>query len=166
MRLLIESLVFSLFVYSLCLGPSLSVNLLHHITRLHNREVHMISGLRKYDHVSHYRFVIGWLNVSSVIPYHSLVAMYMQYRCNHCLLLNLQIKFGRHSSYHTRTPASFASIFQYNLSFSKKCFSIKGNKLVAVCFCILFVLCLTVCYYILFVLYLIVMWCMVVSKLT
>ena len=59
----------------------------------------MTSGLHKYDHVSHYRFVIGWLPVSSVIPHHSLVAMYMQYWCNHCLLLNLQIKFRQHNSF-------------------------------------------------------------------
>ena len=77
-------------------------------------------GLHKYDHVSHYRLVIGWLPVSSVILHHSLVTMYMQYKCNHCLLLNLQINFGWHISYHTRTtPASFANIFRYKLSFSK-----------------------------------------------
>ena len=80
------------------------------------------SGLHKYDHVSHYRFVIGWLPVSSVIQYRSLVTMYKHYRCNPCLLLNLQIKYGRHSSYHTRTQASFANIFWYNSSYSKSFF--------------------------------------------
>ena len=90
-KILIDSLVFSFCVWPSCLGPSLIVNLLHHITRLHNCGVRMTSGLCKYDHVSHYRFVIGWLPVSSVIPHHSLVAMYMQYRCNHCLLLNLLV---------------------------------------------------------------------------
>ena len=64
-KMLINFLVFSHFVYGLpcvcCLGPSLSVNLLH---RLHNRGVRMTSGLCKYDHVSHYKFVIGWLPVS------------------------------------------------------------------------------------------------------
>ena len=39
--------------------------------------------------------------------------LYMRYKCNHCLLLNLQIKFGWHSSYHTITLASFANIFRY-----------------------------------------------------
>ena len=93
-KLVIDSLVFSHYVWSSCLGPSLSVNLLHRIIRLHNHGVRMTSGLRKYDHVSHYSFVIGWLPVSSVIPHHSLVATYKQYKCNHYLLLNLQIKFG------------------------------------------------------------------------
>ena len=51
--------------------------------------------------------------------------MYKQYKCNHCLLLNLQIEFGWHGLYHTRTAASFANIFQYNLSFSKKFFQSK-----------------------------------------
>ena len=78
-----------------CLGPSLSVNLLHCITHLHNHGFHMTFGLRKYDHVSHYKFVTGWLPVSSVIQHRLLIAMYKQYKCNHCLLLNLQIKFGR-----------------------------------------------------------------------
>ena len=73
----------------------------------------------------HYKFVIGWLPVSSVIQHHSLVTMYKQYRCNHCLLLNLQIKFRLQSSYHIRTSASFANIFQYNLFFSKKFFRSK-----------------------------------------
>ena len=82
----------------------------------------MTSGLHKYNHVSHYRIVIGWFPVNSVIPYHSLVAMYMQCRCNWCLLLNLNIKFEWHSSCHTRTPASFKYIFWYILSFSKKFF--------------------------------------------
>ena len=59
-KMLIDSLVFSHFVYGLPVwGPSLSVNLLHRITRLHNRGVCMTSGLRKYDHVSHHRLVIG-----------------------------------------------------------------------------------------------------------
>ena len=75
--MLIDSLVFSHVVYGLPVwGPSLGVNLLHCITRLHNRGVRMTSGLRKYDHVSHHRLVIGWLSVSSVIQHCSLVAMY------------------------------------------------------------------------------------------
>ena len=59
-----DSLVFSHFVYGFrCIwtffsGPSLSVNLLHCITCLHNGGVLMTSGLYKYDHVSHYRFVL------------------------------------------------------------------------------------------------------------
>ena len=73
-------------------------------------------GWRKYDHVSHYRFFIGWLPVSSVILHHSLVAVYMQYRR---VLLNLQVIFGWHNSYLTRTPASFVNISWYNLSFCK-----------------------------------------------
>ena len=92
-------------------GPSLSVNLLHCITHLHNRGVRMTSGLRKYNHVSHHRLVIGWLPVGSVIQHRSLVAMYNQYRSDHCLLLNPPIEFGHQSSYYTRTPASFANIF-------------------------------------------------------
>ena len=111
--MLIDSLVFSHFVYGLPVwGPSLSVNLLRRITRLHNRGVRMTSGLRKYDHVSHHRLVIGWLPVRSVIQHRrSLVAMYKQYRSDHCLLLDPPIEFGRLSSYYTRTPASFANIF-------------------------------------------------------
>ena len=69
--MLIDSLVFVFCAWLSCLGPSLSVNLLHHV----NHEVRMTSGLRKYDHVSHYRFVIDWLPVSSVILHYSLVAM-------------------------------------------------------------------------------------------
>ena len=71
-KLLIDSLH---FVYGLpcvqtsCLGSLLSVNLLHRSIHLHNRGVRMTSGLCKYDHVSHYRFVIGWLPVSSVIQH-------------------------------------------------------------------------------------------------
>ena len=63
-------------VWSSCLGPLLSVNLFHHVS-LHSRGVHRTSGLCKYDHESHYRFVIGWLPISSVILHCSLVAMYM-----------------------------------------------------------------------------------------
>ena len=78
-NMLIDSLVFSHFVYGLPVcGPSLSVNLLHRITRLHNRGVRMTSGLRKCDHRSHdshHRLFIGWLPVSSVIH---LVSMYKQ----------------------------------------------------------------------------------------
>ena len=85
----------------------------------------MTSGLRKYDHVSHYRIVIGWLPARSVIQHRSLVAMYKQYRSDHCLLLDPQIEFGRQSSYYTRTPASFANIFRYHLSFGKKFFRSK-----------------------------------------
>ena len=65
--MLIDSLVFSYYAWSSCLGPSLSVNLLHRIIHLHNCGVRMTSGLHKYDHVSHYIFIIGWLPVSSVI---------------------------------------------------------------------------------------------------
>ena len=109
-------------------GPSLSVNLLHRITRLHNCGICMTSGLHKYDHVSHSRFVIGWLPVSSVIQHCSLVAMYKQYKCNHCLLLSPQIEFGRQSSYHTRTPASFVNISRYNLSFNKRFFRSRATN--------------------------------------
>ena len=115
-KMLIDSLVFSSIVHGLLYG---CINFLHHITCLHNREDCMLFSLCKYGHVSQYRFVIGWLNVNSVIPHHSLVAMYMQYRYDHCLLLNWQIKFGQHSSFHTRTQTSFVNIFQCNLSFSK-----------------------------------------------
>ena len=87
----------------------------------------MTSGLRKYDHVSHHRLVIGWLSVSSVIQHRSLVAMYKQYRSDQCLLLNPQIEFGRQSSYYTRTPASFANILRHHLSFSKKFFRSKAT---------------------------------------
>ena len=79
--MVIDSFVLSYLVYGLrvvwssCLGPSLSVDLLHHIS-LHNRGVRMTSGLHKYDYVSHYRFVIGFLPVSSVIPHRSLIATY------------------------------------------------------------------------------------------
>ena len=55
-------------------------------------------------------------------------SLYKQYRCDHCLLLNLQIKFGWQSLYHTRTPASIANIFQYNLSFSKKFLQSKATN--------------------------------------
>ena len=76
-KMLMDSLVFSHSVYGLPVwGPSLSVNLLHCITRLHNHWVRMTSGLGKYDHVSHHRLVVGWLPVGSVIQYRSLVAMY------------------------------------------------------------------------------------------
>ena len=126
--MLIDSLVFSHFVCGLPVwDPSLGVNLLHHIIRLHNRGIRMTSGLRKYDHVSHHRFVIGWLPASSVIQHCSLVAMYKQYRCDHCLLLNPQMEFGQQSSYYTRTPASFANTFRYHLSLSKRFFRSKGN---------------------------------------
>ena len=94
-KMLIDSLVFSHFVYSLTVwGPSLNVGLFHRIIHLHNHGVHMTSGLRKYDHVSHYRFALGWLPVGSVIQHHSLVTMYKQYRCIHCLLLSPPIEFG------------------------------------------------------------------------
>ena len=54
--MLIGSLLASHFVYALSvLGPSLSVNLLHRYTQLHNHGVRMIFGLRKYDHVSQHR---------------------------------------------------------------------------------------------------------------
>ena len=121
------SCIFSFCVWSSCLGASLSVNMLHCITHLHNCGVRMTSGLHKYDHVSHYKFVIVWLPVSSVNLHCSLIAMYEQYRCNHCLL-NLQNKFGQHSSYHTRISASFANIFRYNLTFSKKFFWSKATN--------------------------------------
>ena len=107
-------------------GPSLSVNLLHRITRLHNRGIHMASGLRKYDHVSHSRFVIGWLPVSSVIQHRSLVAMYKQYKCNHCLLLSPQIEFGRQSSELQLALQTSLDI----ICLSARGFLIKGNKLV------------------------------------
>ena len=78
--MLIDSLLLFNFVYGLtcvwssCLGPSLSVNLLHCITHLHNCGVCMTSGLHKHDRVSHYRFIVGWVIVSSVILRHSRVA--------------------------------------------------------------------------------------------
>ena len=94
--MLIDSLVLSHLAYGLPVwGPTLSINLLHHITRLHNGGIYMTSDLCKYDNVSHYRFITRWLPASSVIQRRSLVAMYKQYRCNHCLLLNPQIEFGR-----------------------------------------------------------------------
>ena len=37
----------------------------------------MTSCLHKYDHVSHYWFIIGWLPVISVILHRSLIAMYI-----------------------------------------------------------------------------------------
>ena len=46
---------------------------------------------------------------------------------SHCLLLDPPIEFGRQSSYYTRTPASFANIFRYHLSFSKKFFRPKAT---------------------------------------
>ena len=76
----IDSFIFSHFVHGLpAWSPSLSVNLLHRITRLQNRGVRMTIWLtrRKYDHVSHdlhHRLFIGWLPVSSVIH---LVSMYI-----------------------------------------------------------------------------------------
>ena len=82
----------------------------------------MKSGLCKYDHVSHHRLVIGYLPVRSVIQHRSLVAMHKQCRSDHCLLWDLPIELGHQSSYYTRTPASFANIFRYHLSFSKKFF--------------------------------------------
>ena len=86
-KILNDSLMFSHFVYSLPVwSPSLSVNLLHHITHLHNCGVCMTSGLRKYDHVSHYRLAIGWLPASTVIQHCLLVVMHKRCRCNHCLL--------------------------------------------------------------------------------
>ena len=45
--------MFSHFVNGLPVwGPTLSVNLLHRITHLHNSGVRMTSGLYKYDHVT------------------------------------------------------------------------------------------------------------------
>ena len=75
--------------------------------------------------MSHHRLVIGWLLVRSVIQHRSLVAMHKQYRSDHCVLLDPSIEFGRQSSYYTRTPARFANIFRYHLSFSKKFFQPK-----------------------------------------
>ena len=108
-RMLINSLVFSYYVLSSCLGPSLSVNLFHCIIRLHNRGVHMTFGLRKY-------YITDLLLVGSLLTCYNLVLLFCithlllctsnSYRCNHCLLLNLQIKSGRQTSYHTRTPAT------------------------------------------------------------
>ena len=94
-KMLIDLLVFSHFVYSLPVwSPSLNVSLLHCIIRLHNCGIRITSGLCKYDHVSHYRFALGWLPVGSVIQHHLLVAMYKQFRCIHCLLLGPPIEFG------------------------------------------------------------------------
>ena len=89
----------------------------------------MTSGLRIYDRPCVTLQICYWLApcYSSVIPHHSLVAMYKQYRCNHCLLLNLQTHSERQSSYHTRTPVSFANFFWHNLSFSKKFFQSKAT---------------------------------------
>ena len=119
-KMLINSLVFSPFVHGLHVWLFYYVSV--YFIVLLNCGIHMTSGLHKYDHVSLYRFIIGWLPVSSVIQCCSLVAIYKEYKSNHWLLLNLQIKFGQQSSYHTRTPASFANIFQHNLTFSKKPF--------------------------------------------
>ena len=84
-KMLIDSLIASHLVYALHVwGPSLSVGLLHRITRLHNHGVRMIFGLRKYDHVSQHRFTLGWLPVDLVTRHHSLIAMYKQYKSNHC----------------------------------------------------------------------------------
>ena len=53
-KMLIDSFVFYHFVYGLPVwGLSLSVNLLHCVTRLHNHGVRMTSGLCKCDHMSH-----------------------------------------------------------------------------------------------------------------
>lgn len=76
--LIFDSFVFSHFVYGLPgWGPSLNVNLFHHITRLHNHGVRMTSGLRKYDHVSHHRFALGWLPVGSACHLASFTSHYV-----------------------------------------------------------------------------------------
>ena len=82
-------------MWSYCLGPALSVDLLHYVTLLHNYGVRMTSGLCKYNHVSHYRFCY-WLAPSYL-----------------CYFASLTCCCG-HSSYYTRTPGSFANVFRYN----------------------------------------------------
>ena len=76
--------MYALFVWD----PSLIMNLLHRITLLHNHGICMILSLCEYDRVSLH------LDVDLVIQHRSLIAMYKQYKCNSCLLLNPPIVFG------------------------------------------------------------------------
>ena len=45
-------------------------------------------------HVSNHRYVLGWHALDSIIQHCTLVAMYKQHKCDHCLQLDPLIQFG------------------------------------------------------------------------
>ena len=48
-----------------------SLHLINRLCRLHKQAIHVVFGLRKYDHVSAYQSRLGWLSHESTIQYRS-----------------------------------------------------------------------------------------------
>ena len=72
LRMMVDFLVLSQQNYALPVwGPLLSSDLINCLCRLHNRAVHVVFGLCKYDHVSSHRSRLGWLPLESTIQYRS-----------------------------------------------------------------------------------------------
>ena len=112
LRMMVDSLVLSQLNYALPVwGPPLSSDLINCLRRLHNRAVHVVFSLCKYDHVSSHRSRLGWLPLESTIQYRSLLAMHQKFVGDCCLLLNPPIEFGTQHQHHTRALSSFANIY-------------------------------------------------------
>ena len=83
--------------------------------------VRLCCNLRKYDHVSaSFYHRLSWLPLPCFIQFRSLCLMYRQYNQFQCIPLEPPIVFGRTSSYSTRTPAYFANISIFRLSFPQR----------------------------------------------
>ena len=121
MKMLLESLVLSHLSYSVVVwGPSLGSTLLQRLQRMQNRAVRLCCNLRKYDHVSAFYHRLSWLPLPCFIQFRSLCLMYRQYHQFKCIPLEPPIVFGRTFSYSTRTPAYFANIPMFRLSFPQR----------------------------------------------
>ena len=83
--------------------------------------------LRKYDHVSAFYHRLSWLPLPCFIQFRSLCLMYQQYHHFKCIPLEPPIVFGR-TSYNTRTPAYFANIPKFRLSFPQRFFHFKATQ--------------------------------------
>jgi len=99
------------------------------LEKMLNRAVRVVYGLRKFDHVSALRRKLDWLSVPSLIQHQCLLKLYRHYHAEteNTILLQPPIKFGRQSSYETKTAPYFAVPCRFRLSFTQRFFRSKGT---------------------------------------
>ncbi|KAJ2938044.1 hypothetical protein O0L34_g14498 [Tuta absoluta] len=130
--LLAHSLLLPILDYADVCYPDLTVQLLHKLERLQNLCIRFIFGLRKYDHVSHYRSQLQWLPISRRRDCHILSLLY-------CVLSNpntppyLKERFVFHSSTLARNLRASDSLTlnipPHKTDFYAKSFTVRAIKL-------------------------------------
>ena len=126
---IIDSLVMSHVRYCLQVYGSANQSVLTEIQKILNFSARVISGRRKYDHISDVLQQLNWLNVPQLVAYFDLNLTHRILTT--CLPLSLrnQFSYNRETVMRSTRQSSHLSLFRPKNNHGKRCFTYRASKL-------------------------------------